>query len=75
MMTKKEVLEWLETLDDDSGVAIDEGGLCLVEIDENGEETESYIEVGGIPDEEDMLDPDEEEDDIEENYDGFQTEN
>lgn len=59
MMTKKEIQEWLDTLDDDATVAIDEGGLCLVEVEE-GEETGSYFEVGGIPEEE-FLDEDEDE--------------
>ncbi len=50
MMSKAEVTEWIETLSDTSSIAIDEGGLTLVEIDVEGAPTGSYIEVGGIPD-------------------------
>jgi hypothetical protein len=56
MMGKQEVLDWINTLDDGSGIAIDEGGLSLVEIDANGDETDAYLEVGMTPSEEDQLD-------------------
>ncbi len=56
MMSKQEVLDWINTLDDDSGIAIDEGGLSLVEIDGDGNETDAYLEVGMTPEEEDELD-------------------
>lgn len=56
MMSKQEVLDWINTLDDDSGIAIDEGGLSLVEIDGDGNETDAYLEVGMTPEEEDGLD-------------------
>lgn len=49
MMGKKEIERWLSTLPDDANVAIDEGGLNLVEVDDDGNEGEAYIEVGGIP--------------------------
>lgn len=55
MMSKQEVLDWINTLDDDSGIAIDEGGLSLVEIDGDGNETDAYLEVGMTPEEEDEL--------------------
>jgi hypothetical protein len=58
MMSKQEVLDWINTLDDDSGIAIDEGGLSLVEIDGDGNETDAYLEVGMTPEEEDGLNGD-----------------
>ena len=63
MMTKQEVLEWIETIADDSYIAIDEGGLSLVEVNADHKQTESYLEVGMTPDEEDMLDGDDDEED------------
>jgi len=45
-MLASEVRDWLFTLGRDATVAIDEGGLCLVEV---GNEDESYCEVGGVP--------------------------
>jgi len=50
MMSKKEIERWLETLPDDADVAIDDGGLMLVEINAEGSQGDAYIEVGGIPD-------------------------
>lgn len=52
MIAKTELRRWLEALPDDAGVAIDDGGLCLVEIDASGRQTDAYMEIGGIPDEE-----------------------
>lgn len=49
MIAKKELVEFIDSLPDDSNVAVDDGGLTLVEIDRNGEETGACIEVGGIP--------------------------
>lgn len=49
MMQRCEVLAWLEALDDDALIAIDEGGLTLVEVDEDGAEVGNWCEVGGIP--------------------------
>lgn len=44
----KEVKRWLETLDPENEIAVDDGGLCLVEL--NGEEeTGAYYEIGGVP--------------------------
>lgn len=45
------VQRWLDTLQKGSSVAIDDGGLTLVEIDKSGKKTEAYLEVGGEPDE------------------------
>jgi hypothetical protein len=45
MMRAMEVEEWLESLNPDDPVAIDDGGLKLVVI---GREDEAYLEVGGI---------------------------
>lgn len=59
MMDVTEVKLWLDTLSPDSSVAIDDGGLQLVEIDANGQQTESYVEIGGIP----LDDDDDKEDD------------
>jgi len=46
MMRAREVQEWLESLNPDDPVAIDDGGLKLVVI---GREDEAYLEIGGIP--------------------------
>lgn len=76
MLSKKEVLEWLESVEDENGVAIDETGLNIVEVDEDGEETGNYLELGLTPAEEHLLNPDEDEEDEEEeeDFEGFQTE-
>jgi hypothetical protein len=47
MLPVHEVKRWLETLEADGYVAIDDGGLTLVQID-----GEAWLEVGGIPDDE-----------------------
>lgn len=47
MMAVAEVIQWIITLKSDSSVAIDDGGLTLVEMGADGQET--YIEVGGTP--------------------------
>ena len=54
MISRQEVLSWVKSLDPDSSVAIDEGGLMLVEINSDGETTDEYLEVGGEPDPEDL---------------------
>lgn len=58
MMSKQEVLAWVNTVGDDCGIAIDEGGLSLVEIGSDGDETGAYLEVGMTPQEEDDLNGD-----------------
>jgi hypothetical protein len=59
MMDVAEVKRWIATLDDDSNLAIDDGGLCLVELTADGEETGAYIEIGGTPTTEPDWRPDE----------------
>ena len=54
MMSKKEIERWIGTLPDDANVGIDEGGLNLVEVNADGSQGEAYLEVGGIPDEEEL---------------------
>lgn len=49
-MTVGEVKEWLNSLDDDDLVGIDDGGLALVSVN-NPEDI--FIEIGGVPEEED----------------------
>ena len=49
MMTARNVKAWLETLAPDRNVAMDEGGLQLVELDSRGQPTGAYLEIGGIP--------------------------
>jgi hypothetical protein len=48
-MFVEDIKAWLNTLDDDTLVGIDDGGLCLQETTN----TENYLEVGGIPEEDD----------------------
>lgn len=43
MMRVKEVKEWLNGIDDEEFVFIDEGGLILVHTDDD------YCEIGGSP--------------------------
>ena len=49
MMSLQEVKEWIATLDADSFLAIDDGGLAIVELTPEGEETGAYCEIGGTP--------------------------
>jgi hypothetical protein len=53
MIAQPELLRWLKTIPSTSAVAVDDGGLNLVEIDKNGKQTDAYWEVGGIPTDED----------------------
>ena len=58
-MDVNELIRWLRTLPDNADVAIDEGGLTLVEVG-----GDAYMEVGGIPrDDDEDDDEDEDEDD------------
>jgi hypothetical protein len=50
MIDKKRLMEWLETLPEDSAISIDDGGLELV----CDLEPDAYLEVGGVP--EDVVD-------------------
>jgi hypothetical protein len=43
------VKRWIETLAPDNMLAVDDGGLTLVELTPAGEETGAYLEVGGVP--------------------------
>lgn len=45
----KALIEFLKTLDEGARVAVDDGGLIIVEIDDTNDETGNYYEVGGIP--------------------------
>jgi hypothetical protein len=45
MMRAKEVQGWLATLGDNADVAVDDGGLMLVFVDN----PDVYLEVGGVP--------------------------
>lgn len=50
MISVTELKEWLETLDPNSDVAIDDGGLNLENHNSStGPDGEAYIEIGGIP--------------------------
>lgn len=52
MIAIAEIRRWLTTLDRHSSVAIDDGGVRLVEVNEYGQPTDAHLEIGGIPDEE-----------------------
>ena len=49
MMSREEVIRWLESLEYGSSVGISEDGISLAEIDAEGNITDAYLEVGGIP--------------------------
>ena len=49
-MSLQEVKEWINTLDNHNYVAIDDGGLAIIELTPDGEETGAYCEIGGTPD-------------------------
>jgi hypothetical protein len=51
MVNKAELLRWVNTLDDNSCIGVDEGGLCLVEVLPDNTRGEAYCEIGGIPEE------------------------
>lgn len=55
-MDKQQVLDWIDTLPEGSGIAIDKGGLALVEVDAHRRITDAYLEIGMTPDEEDEID-------------------
>lgn len=58
MIDIRELLRWLGTLDPNGSVAVDDGGLALVELDSAREQTGAMLEVGGISDDDDEY-PDE----------------
>lgn len=49
MINKAELLRWLNTLNDDSSIGIDEDGICLVEVLAINSKSSAYLEVGGVP--------------------------
>ncbi len=49
MTDPQEIVKWIKKLPKSSSVAVDEGGLTLVEVDKNGKTTGAYLEVGGVP--------------------------
>jgi hypothetical protein len=49
MMTKEDIEEWLATLPARTMVGIDDGGLALEALDEDNAPYGPYLEVGGIP--------------------------
>lgn len=48
MMTKRELLDWIDTLPDDAEIGIDEGGLALQTL-ATADGNASYLEIGGLP--------------------------
>lgn len=44
-MLASEVLAWVQTIDPNDSIAVDDGGLSLVVV----EDQEDYLEVGGVP--------------------------
>lgn len=48
MMNVVEVRCWLAAIPEDHHVAVDDGGLTLVEVEDN----KNYIEIGGVPEDE-----------------------
>lgn len=46
-MKVSDISDWLNTLDEEDEVGIDEGGLMLVSVSD----PETYLEVGGMPEE------------------------
>ncbi len=48
MTNVKEFKEWLSTLDDANSVAVEDGGLTIVELTPEGKETGAYFELGGV---------------------------
>ena len=49
MVSKAELLAWVNTLSDESCIGIDDGGLCLREVLADDTMGEAYMEIGGIP--------------------------
>ncbi len=49
-MSVKEVTDWLNEISDLNHVAVDDGGLALVEVESwDGDEYCNYLEIGGVP--------------------------
>lgn len=49
MMAVSVVMDWLSSIPPDSSIGVDEGGLTLREVNNQGELTENYLDLGGIP--------------------------
>lgn len=47
--SRQQVMNWLRKLEPQAIVAIDDGGLTLVELDQSGRQTGAFFELGGIP--------------------------
>ncbi len=60
MTNPKEIIRWIKALPSSSSVAVDDGGLTLVEVDKNGKQTDAYLEIGGVPTAEDLAEQAEE---------------
>ena len=58
-MRVSQVKDWLDKLPMDAHVAIDEGGLTLITVDD-GRPGKAYLEVGGAPEDELGDDPESE---------------
>ncbi len=56
MISINELQKWLSTLSPDNYLAIDDGGLTLLEITADDAATSAFLEIGGVP-EEINLDP------------------
>ena len=53
MTSIKEVKDWLEAIKlQDGFIAIGDEGLSIVALDAKGKKTDAYLEIGGIPDNE-----------------------
>lgn len=48
-MSIAEVKRWIDTLDPKNSIAVDDGGLTIVEVTPEGVETGAYLEIGGVP--------------------------
>lgn len=48
---KKELIDWLQSIPDEE-IAIDEGGICVVGCDYDGQSSGACLEVGGDSSEE-----------------------
>lgn len=57
-ITKKELVDWLAQFNDAELIAVDDGGLTLVVVDDSphGLKVQPELEIGGITNEEDSED-------------------
>lgn len=47
MISVPELKRWLDTLNPENGVAVDDGGLALIELTRDGDPTGAWCEPGG----------------------------